>query len=208
MQILNLPVLYESGGLDDKALIPTVMRNDRWFHSQIFANPLKKRKFEKGTMSRCPRPMVSGRRYPETPDRFSRVRYGGVFGAWAARRLSHCSGAPSARHAAPAPPWSRRQLISAPSTNIWNKHLAEISQCVSVSAIALLAQAGTARRSSLCQAMACSCRSTSAPELNFGENISDYLRRNLLSHCDPRRLLRCLERRGGQLRGHRLKWNQ
>jgi hypothetical protein len=41
-------------------LIPTVMRNDRWFRSQIFANPLKKRKFEKGTMSRCPQPMVEG----------------------------------------------------------------------------------------------------------------------------------------------------
>jgi hypothetical protein len=39
---------------------------------------------------------------------------------------------------APAPPRSRRQLISAASTNIWNKHLAEISQRVSVSVIALL----------------------------------------------------------------------
>jgi hypothetical protein len=26
------------------------VRNDRWFHSQIFAIPLKKQKFEKGPM--------------------------------------------------------------------------------------------------------------------------------------------------------------
>ena len=37
-------------------LIPTVMSNDRWLPSQISVNPLKKRKFEKGPMSSCPRP--------------------------------------------------------------------------------------------------------------------------------------------------------
>jgi hypothetical protein len=34
------------------------MKNDRWFHSRIFAIPLKKRKFEKGTKGRSSRPLL------------------------------------------------------------------------------------------------------------------------------------------------------
>ena|SRR6516165_454900 len=40
-------------------IIPQVIKNDLWCHSRIFANPLKKRKFEKGTKDRLLRSLAN-----------------------------------------------------------------------------------------------------------------------------------------------------
>jgi len=89
------------------------------------------------------------------------------------------SSAPSARRAAPAPRWSCRQSAS---TN-----LAEISQCVSVSAIALLILDGAGWHSSpqliVPDNIVLLPLPPYAPELNSTENIWEYLRGNCLSHC-------------------------
>jgi transposase len=105
------------------------------------------------------------------------------------------------------------------SIDAMNQHLAEISKCVSVSAIALLILDGAGWHSSpqliLPENIVLMPLPSYAPELNSVENIWDYLRSNFLSHCvwdtyeailDA--LLRCLERPHGQIRGHRLNWNE
>jgi len=106
------------------------------------------------------------------------------------------------------------------SIDAMNQHLAEISKCVSVSAIALLILDGAGWHSSpqliLPKNIMLMPLPSYAPELNSVENIWDYLRSNFLSHCvwdtyeaiHPRRLLRCLERPHGQIRGYRLNWNE
>ena len=65
-------------------------------------------------------------------------------------------------------------------------NMAEISKCVSVSAIALLILDGAGWHSSpqlILQRISCSCRFRLRAELNSVENIWDYLRSNFLSHC-------------------------
>src|SRR6516165_178665 len=52
-ELLSFPAL-ETG----RTLKPQVIRNDLWCHSRIFVNPLKKRKFEKGTKGRLLRSLV------------------------------------------------------------------------------------------------------------------------------------------------------
>jgi hypothetical protein len=68
-----------------------------------------------------------------------------------------------------------------------NKHLAEISQCVSVSAIALLILDGAGWHSSpqliVPENIVLIPLPPAAPELNSVENIWNYLRSNFLSHC-------------------------
>ena len=68
-----------------------------------------------------------------------------------------------------------------------NKHLAEISQCVSVSAIALLILDGAGWHSSpqliVPENIVLMPLPPYAPELNSVENIWQYLRSNWLSHC-------------------------
>jgi len=68
-----------------------------------------------------------------------------------------------------------------------NQHLAEISNCVSVSAIALLILDGAGWHSSpqliLPENIVLMPLPSYAPELNSVENIWDYLRSNFLSHC-------------------------
>jgi hypothetical protein len=73
------------------------------------------------------------------------------------------------------------------STEAMNKHLAEISQCVSVSAIALLILDGAGWHSSpqlvVPENIVLMPLPPCAPELNSTENIWEYLRSNFLSHC-------------------------
>jgi DDE superfamily endonuclease len=73
------------------------------------------------------------------------------------------------------------------STEAMNKHLAEISQCVSVSAIALLILDGAGWHSSpqlvVPENIVLMPLPPYAPELNSTENIWEYLRSNFLSHC-------------------------
>jgi transposase len=68
-----------------------------------------------------------------------------------------------------------------------NKHLAAISRCVSVSAIALLILDGAGWHNSpklvVPQNIVLMPLPPYAPELNSVENIWDYLRSNYLSHC-------------------------
>ena len=68
-----------------------------------------------------------------------------------------------------------------------NKHLAEISQCVSVSAIALLILDGAGWHSSprliVPDNIVLLPLPPYAPELNSTENIWEYPRGNCLSHC-------------------------
>ena len=105
------------------------------------------------------------------------------------------------------------------SIDAMNQHLAEISKCVSISAIALLILDGAGWHSSpqliLPENIVLMPLPSYAPELNSVENIWDYLRSNFLSHCvwdtyefDPRRLLRCLERPHGKIPRHHLNRNQ
>jgi hypothetical protein len=73
-------------------------------------------------------------------------------------------------------------------TNIWNKHLAELSQWVSVRAIALLIRDGAgwhdSRRLVVPANIVLLPLPPYAPELNSVENIGNDLRGNFLSHCD------------------------
>ncbi|MDQ6702072.1 MAG: transposase [Pseudomonadota bacterium] len=73
------------------------------------------------------------------------------------------------------------------SIDAMNKHLAEISKCVSVGAIALLILDGTGWHSSpqliVPENIVLLPLPPYAPELNSVENIWDYLRSNFLSHC-------------------------
>jgi hypothetical protein len=73
------------------------------------------------------------------------------------------------------------------SIEAMNKHLAEISQCVSVSAIALLILDGAGWHSSpqliVPDNIVLLPLPPYAPELNSTENIWEYLRGNWLSHC-------------------------
>jgi hypothetical protein len=73
------------------------------------------------------------------------------------------------------------------SIEAMNKHLAEISQCVSTSAIALLILDGAGWHSSpqlvVPENIVLLPLPPYAPELNPTENIWDYLRSNLLSNC-------------------------
>ena len=73
------------------------------------------------------------------------------------------------------------------SVEAMNKHLAEISQCVSVSAIALLILDGAGWHSSpqliVPENIVLMPLPPYAPELNSVENIWQYLRSNWLSHC-------------------------
>jgi transposase len=73
------------------------------------------------------------------------------------------------------------------SIDAMNQHLAEISKCVSVSAIALLILDGAGWHSSpqliLPENIVLMPLPSYAPELNSVENIWDYLRSNFLSHC-------------------------
>lgn len=73
------------------------------------------------------------------------------------------------------------------SIEAMNKHLAEISQCVSVSAIALLILDGAGWHSSpqliVPDNIVLLPLPPYAPELNSTENIWEYLRGNCLSHC-------------------------
>jgi len=73
------------------------------------------------------------------------------------------------------------------SIDAMNQHLAEISKCVSVSAIALLILDGAGWHSSpqliLPKNIVLMPLPSYAPELNSVENIWDYLRSNFLSHC-------------------------
>ena len=68
-----------------------------------------------------------------------------------------------------------------------NQHLAEISKCVSISAIALLILDGAGWHSSpqliLPENIGLMPHPSYAPEQNSVENIWDYLRSNFLSHC-------------------------
>ena len=73
------------------------------------------------------------------------------------------------------------------SIEAMNKHLAEISQCVSVSAIALLILDGAGWHGSprlvVPDNIVLLPLPPYAPELNSVENIWEYLRGNFLSHC-------------------------
>ena len=73
------------------------------------------------------------------------------------------------------------------SIDAMNKQLAEISQCVSVSAIALLILDGAGWHSSpqliVPDNIVLLPFPSYAPELNATENIWEYLRGNCLSHC-------------------------
>ncbi len=73
------------------------------------------------------------------------------------------------------------------SIEAMNKHLAEISQCVNTSAIALLILDGAGWHSSpqlvVPENIVLLPLPPYAPELNPTENIWDYLRSNSLSHC-------------------------
>jgi hypothetical protein len=73
------------------------------------------------------------------------------------------------------------------SIEAMNKHLAEISQCVSVSAIALLILDGAGWHSSpqliVPENIVLMPLPPYAPELNSTENIWEYLRSNWLSQC-------------------------
>ena len=73
------------------------------------------------------------------------------------------------------------------SIDAMNQHLAEISKCVSISAIALLILDGAGWHSSpqliVPENIVLMPLPSYAPELNSVENISDYLRSNFLSHC-------------------------
>jgi hypothetical protein len=77
--------------------------------------------------------------------------------------------------------------MPAVSIEAMNKHLAEISQCVSVSAIALLILDGAGWHSSphliVPENIVLMPLPPYAPELNSTENIWQYLRGNFLSHC-------------------------
>jgi hypothetical protein len=76
--------------------------------------------------------------------------------------------------------------MPAVSIEAMNKHLAEISQCVSVSAIALLILDGAGWHSSpqliVPDNIVLMPLPPYAPELNSTENIWEYLRGNFLSH--------------------------
>jgi len=99
-----------------------------------------------------------------------------------------------------------------------NQHLAEISKCVSVSAIALLILDGAGWHSSpqliLPENIVLMPLPSYAPELNSVENIWDYLRSNFLSHCvwtPTRRSSTPVAMPGTPswpIRGHRLNWNE
>ena len=73
------------------------------------------------------------------------------------------------------------------SIDAMNQHLAEISKCVSISAIALLILDGAGWHSSpqliLPENIVLMPLPSYAPELNSVENIWDYLCSNFLSHC-------------------------
>lgn len=73
------------------------------------------------------------------------------------------------------------------SIDAMNKHLAEISLCVSVNATALLILDGAGWHSSpklvVPENIVLMPLPPYAPELNPVENIWDYLRSNFLSHC-------------------------
>jgi hypothetical protein len=73
------------------------------------------------------------------------------------------------------------------SIEAMNKHLAEISQCVSLGAIALLILDGAGWHSSpqliVPENIVLMPLPPYAPEPNSVENILDYLRSNFLSHC-------------------------
>jgi hypothetical protein len=75
------------------------------------------------------------------------------------------------------------------SIDAMNQHLAEISKCVSVSAIALLILDGAGWHGSpqliLPGNIVLMPLPSHAPELNSVENIWDYPRRNFLSHRVP-----------------------
>ena len=100
-----------------------------------------------------------------------------------------------------------------------NKHLAEISQCVSVSAIALLILDGAGWHSSprlvVPQNIVLMPLPPYAPELNSTENIWEYLRSNFLSHCvfDTYEAIldACCDAWNAlmaKIRGHHLNWNK
>ena len=93
-----------------------------------------------------------------------------------------CS-APSARRAATG----AALVVPEVSIDAMNQRLAEISKCVSVSAIALLILDGAGWHSSpqliLPKIIMLMPLPSYAPELNSVENIWDYLRSNFLSHC-------------------------
>ncbi len=78
-------------------------------------------------------------------------------------------------------------VMPAVSIDAMNKHLAEISKCVSVSAIALLILDGAGWHGSphlvVPENIVLLPLPAYAPELNSIENIWDYLRSNFLSHC-------------------------
>ena len=78
-------------------------------------------------------------------------------------------------------------VMPAVSIDAMNKHLAEISQCVTVSAIALLILDCAGWHSSpqliLPGNIVLLPLPPYAPELNSVENIWDYMRSNFLSHC-------------------------
>jgi hypothetical protein len=73
------------------------------------------------------------------------------------------------------------------SIEAMNQHLAEISTCVSLGAIALLILDGAGWHSSphliVPENIVLMPLPPYAPELNSVENIWDYLRSNFLSHC-------------------------
>jgi hypothetical protein len=72
------------------------------------------------------------------------------------------------------------------STDAMNKHLAEISQCVSVGAIALLILDGAGWHGPklvVPKNIVLLKLPPYAPELNSVENVWNYLRSNFLSHC-------------------------
>lgn len=77
--------------------------------------------------------------------------------------------------------------MPAVSIDVMNKHLAEISQCVSHGAIALLILDGAGWHSSPQLIVPANIvlmpLPPYAPELNSVENIWEYLRSNFLSHC-------------------------
>jgi DDE superfamily endonuclease len=93
-------------------------------------------------------------------------------------------GLPVRRHpraaAAPPPLWSCWRPASRPSTN-----LAEISQCVGVSALLILDGAGWPSSPQLIvpENIVLLPLPPYAPELNAVENIWEHLRSNWLSHC-------------------------
>jgi len=77
--------------------------------------------------------------------------------------------------------------MPAVSIEAMNKHLPEISQCVSLGAIALLILDGAGWHGSprlvVPENIVLMPLPPYAPELNSVENIWDYLRSNFLSHC-------------------------